>query len=122
MAGLAAERRTDEELQALRDAHARFEAVIDDVDKAASADVEFHGLIAQATQNDLFSVLLASLGDALVEIRRETLASGSGSETIEAHLHILDSIASGDAAGAREAMRDHLLIVERFWARSREED
>ena len=40
MAGLAAERRTDEELQALRDAHARFEAVIDDVDKAASADVD----------------------------------------------------------------------------------
>ena len=117
MAGLAAERRTDDELRAMREAHARFEAFIADVEKAAAADVEFHALIARATQNDLFSVLLGSIGDALIEIRHETLAGGSGQETIDAHVLILDRIAARDAEGARAAMRAHLDTVKRFWAK-----
>ena len=118
MAGLAAERRTDdEELRGMREAHTRFEAFIGDVDKAAAADVEFHALIARATQNDLFSVLLGSIGDALIEIRHETLAGGSGQETIDAHVLILDRIAARDGEGARAAMRAHLDTVKRFWAR-----
>jgi GntR family transcriptional repressor for pyruvate dehydrogenase complex len=116
MAGLAAERRTEEQLQAMRDAHARFEKVIGDVKKAAAVDVEFHALIARATQNDLFSVLLGSIGDALIEIRHKNLASGSGQETIDAHAGILDRIAERDGPGARDAMRQHLETVERFWA------
>lgn len=115
MAGLAAERRTSEELQALRDSHARFVKVIGDVDKATAADVEFHALIARATQNDLFSVLLGSIGDALTEIRHETLAGGSAPATIDAHARILEAIAERDGNGAREAMREHLAIVEHYW-------
>jgi GntR family transcriptional repressor for pyruvate dehydrogenase complex len=118
MAGLAAERRTEEQLEALRDCHRRFEAVIGDIGEATAIDVEFHGLIARATQNDLFSVLLGSIGDALIEIRRDTLASGSGRDTIDAHARILDRIAVRDAEGARTAMREHLDTVERFWEQS----
>jgi GntR family transcriptional regulator, transcriptional repressor for pyruvate dehydrogenase complex len=115
MAGLAAGRRTDEELQAMRECHARFEAVIGDVDKATEIDVEFHALIARATQNDLFSVLLGSIGEALIEVRHETLAGGSGRETIDAHARILDRIAARDGDGARAAMRQHLDTVKQFW-------
>lgn len=121
MAGLAAERRTEDGLQALRHAQTHFESVIDDVDEAAAADVEFHALIAQATHNDLFSILLGSIGDALVEIRRETLSSGSGEETVAAHRRILDAIAVGDADAARKAMRDHLLTVERLAAQQHDD-
>jgi GntR family transcriptional regulator, transcriptional repressor for pyruvate dehydrogenase complex len=116
MAGLAAERRTEEELQAMRDCHARFEAMLGDIDQATAIDVEFHALIARATQNDLFSVLLGSIGDALIEVRHDTLAVGSGQETIDAHARILDRIAAGDEDGARAAMRDHLDTVKQFWA------
>ena len=41
MAGLAAERRTDDELRAMREAHARFEAFSEDVEKAAAATSSF---------------------------------------------------------------------------------
>jgi GntR family transcriptional regulator, transcriptional repressor for pyruvate dehydrogenase complex len=115
MAGLAAQRRTEEQLEAMRACHAHFTSVVDDVSQATAVDVEFHGLIARATQNDLFSMLLGSIGDALIEVRQETLAHGSGQETIEAHARILDRIAASDPEGARAAMRAHLETVERLW-------
>jgi GntR family transcriptional repressor for pyruvate dehydrogenase complex len=115
MAGLAAQRRTEGQLQALRTCHTQFESVIDNVTQATTKDIEFHGLIARATQNDLFPVLLGSIGDALIGVREETLARGSGQETIEAHARILDRIAAGDPDGARAAMRDHLETVEQLW-------
>ena len=116
MAGLAADRRTDEELRALKDAHIHFKSVIDDVEQATVADVEFHNLIARATQNDLFSALLASIGEALIEVRHETLAVGSGKKTLAAHARILARIEDRDAEGARQAMRDHLNTVKQLWA------
>jgi GntR family transcriptional regulator, transcriptional repressor for pyruvate dehydrogenase complex len=115
MAGLAAERRTAEQLQALKKAHAHFKSVVDDVEQATLADVEFHNVIAKATQNDLFSVLLVSIGEALIEVRHETLAVGSGKKTIAAHGRILARIEDRDPEGAREAMRDHLNTVKQLW-------
>lgn len=116
MAALAAERRTEEQLRGLKDAHKRFQSVLNDVDKATLVDVEFHGLIAKATQNDLFSVLLGSIGEALIEVRHETLAVGSGKKTLAAHAKILGAIDRGDPDAARDAMRDHLNTVKQFWA------
>lgn len=115
MAGLAAERRTDDQLRALQAAHKRFQAVLDDVEEATLADVEFHGLIAKATQNELFSALLGSIGEALIHIRRETLAVGSGKKTVAAHAKILAAIKLGNAVAARDAMREHLSTVKEFW-------
>jgi GntR family transcriptional regulator, transcriptional repressor for pyruvate dehydrogenase complex len=117
MAGLAAERRTEEQLSALQGAHKRFNSVLDDVEQATLADVEFHGLIARATQNDLFSVLLASIGEALIEVRHETLAVGSGKKTLQAHAKILAAIERGDSDQAREAMRLHLNTVRDLWSK-----
>jgi GntR family transcriptional regulator, transcriptional repressor for pyruvate dehydrogenase complex len=115
MAGLAAQRRSDEQLRALQDAHKRFQGVLNDVEGATLADVEFHALIAKATGNDLFSALLGSIGEALIEVRRETLAVGSGKKTVAAHAKILAAIKRGDARAAREAMREHLNTVREFW-------
>jgi GntR family transcriptional regulator, transcriptional repressor for pyruvate dehydrogenase complex len=116
MAALAAERRTDEQLQTMRDAHAHFQSVVDNIEEAAHADLEFHAIIARATQNDLFSVLLGSISDALIEIRRENLAGGTGADTVAEHGRILERIAESDPEGARAAMRAHLETVERAWA------
>jgi GntR family transcriptional repressor for pyruvate dehydrogenase complex len=115
MAGLAAERRTDEQLRALQDAHKHFQSVLDDVEAATLADLEFHGLIARATQNELFSALLGSIGGTLIDVRRETLAVGSGKKTVAAHAKILAAIKQGDADAARDAMREHLSTVKQFW-------
>jgi GntR family transcriptional regulator, transcriptional repressor for pyruvate dehydrogenase complex len=116
MAGLAAERRTDDQLRGLLDAHKRFQQALDDVEEATLADLDFHALIGRATQNDLFPALLASIGEALIEVRRETLAGGSGKKTVAAHAKILAAIRRGDAEAAREAMREHLSTVKEFWS------
>ncbi len=108
MAGIAAKRANAADIEALRAIHARFASTHDDVDEAARTDLEFHGTIARATQNELFPILLDSLGAALLQIRQRNLAMGSWEDTIAGHERILERIASGDEAGARDAMRAHL--------------
>jgi GntR family transcriptional repressor for pyruvate dehydrogenase complex len=115
IAALAAERATHEDKAALADSCDRMAAELDDVDRAAQLDVEFHRLIAHATQNDLYVVLLDSIGRPQLEIRRSNIGAGHGQETVEQHRAILAAIADGDAARARDAMSEHLDTVERFW-------
>jgi GntR family transcriptional repressor for pyruvate dehydrogenase complex len=117
MAGLAATRRTEAELAALTQSHALFESVIDQVEEAARVDVEFHATIAEATQNELFQIILSSMSEALIEIRRENLSApgGAGSRTVAEHQRVLDAITERDADAARTAMRDHLESVRKTW-------
>jgi GntR family transcriptional repressor for pyruvate dehydrogenase complex len=114
MAGLAADRRTPEQLAALHEAHERVAELVEgDVEAAAWADVEFHNAIAPATGNELYSMILESIADALIDVRRQLLAAGLGPETIAQHAAILRLIEAGDAAGARAAMHEHLEAVRR---------
>ena len=111
MTGLAAERRTAEDLDALRRALAELgEAVARaDVEAASLADVEFHRAIARATHNDLFVMMLDSIGDVLLEVRRQTLSEpGRFAAVMPAHESIVVAIEAGDPGRAREAMEAHL--------------
>jgi GntR family transcriptional repressor for pyruvate dehydrogenase complex len=118
IAGVAADRANEEDVQGLEDACDRMEAALGDVDRAAELDVEFHRLIADSTQNNLFLVLLDSIGNAQLEIRRSNIGAGHGAETVRQHRAILSGIAAGDSNRARAAMSKHLDTVERFWRRS----
>ncbi len=69
---LAAQRATDEQLAHIHDVGEQMIGVLDDPDAASRADVKFHRAIAEATDNELFLVLLDSLGDVLYETRRAT--------------------------------------------------
>ncbi len=115
MAGVAAERRAEEDIQGLTEACERMEASVDDVEAAAVNDVEFHREIARATHNELYLVLLDAIGDAQLEVRRGNLAAGASGETLAQHRSILEAIVAGDPDRAREAMRAHLDGVERVW-------
>jgi GntR family transcriptional repressor for pyruvate dehydrogenase complex len=119
VAGLAAERATNEDLAKLHAICERMEAE-EDVEAASLHDVEFHRAIAWATHNELHLLLLDSIGDALIEIRRENLAGGSGPDTIALHREILERITARDPEGARRAMRAHLENVEQHWLRRTE--
>jgi GntR family transcriptional repressor for pyruvate dehydrogenase complex len=115
IAGAAAERRTDDDVAAMSEVCGQMEAALDDVEAASLHDLEFHRAIARATHNELYLVLLDSIGRALIDIRRENLSAGSGDETVRLHRAILDRIAAGDVSGARSAMSQHLDSVEQFW-------
>jgi GntR family transcriptional regulator, transcriptional repressor for pyruvate dehydrogenase complex len=114
-AGLAAERARPEDVARLAGSLERMAAVLDDVDRAAAEDVEFHRLVAMATHNELFLVLHDSIRTALVDVRKEVLArSGSRARRaiVGAHRAIHDAIAAADPKAARAAMRAHLAQVE----------
>lgn len=115
IAGLAAERATDDDLARLREVHDRMEREAGDVEAAARDDLEFHRAIARATQNDLYLLLLDSIGSTLIDIRRENLGSGSTPMTLGQHAQVLDRMVARDAAGARKAMATHLEGVAEWW-------
>jgi GntR family transcriptional repressor for pyruvate dehydrogenase complex len=115
IAGLAAERADPEDVAALRAVDDRMQAERADVEAAARDDLEFHRKIARATHNDLYLVLLDSIGGSLFDIRRDNLGSGSAPMTLEQHARVLDRIAAKDPDGAREAMAAHLDGVAAWW-------
>jgi GntR family transcriptional regulator, transcriptional repressor for pyruvate dehydrogenase complex len=75
-------------------------------------DTEFHKLIAQSTQNQVYVILIEVLIEILVSQRRSELESAVTEETlnraIKEHRAISDAIANGDALSAAESMRLHL--------------
>ena len=114
LAGLAAERASEDDVASLREIHARMQDEASDFDAAARDDLEFHRLIARATQNELFLLLLDSIGSSLIDIRRSNFVSGSIPMTLHQHEAILERIAAHDPGGARAAMNTHLDGVASF--------
>jgi GntR family transcriptional repressor for pyruvate dehydrogenase complex len=118
IAGCAAERAIVRDLEALEASCDAFAAALDDVEAISELDVEFHRLIAQATHNPLFVVLLDSIGDVLLDVRRATMGiTGRPERGLKHHRAILDRIRDRDADGARAAMREHLEDSEKAWRR-----
>jgi GntR family transcriptional repressor for pyruvate dehydrogenase complex len=112
-AGLAAERASAAELDALREAAGRFVLGLSAED-AAVADVEFHRQIATATGNEFFEALLDSIREILLAVQLPTLAEPKIVRgAMRAHAKILAQIEAGDSEGARDAMREHLRMAER---------
>ena len=115
IAGLAAERATEDDLDRMRAVHERMRRETGDVEAAARDDLEFHRVIARATQNDLYLLLMDSIGSTLIDIRRENLGSGAAPMTLSQHEQVLGRIAARNAAGARAAMAAHLEGVAVWW-------
>jgi len=120
VAGLAAERGTPGQVETLRLLHTRLCDLTEgtDLETLAVADVEFHRHLARMTGNGLHLLMLDSIGDVLLEIRRETVANRDDSlAAILAHGRILERVADRAPAGAREAMRIHLEQAFSEWDR-----
>lgn len=118
IAGLAAERASNAEIEHLTGICDRMETVLEDAGAASREDLEFHRILALSTHNELFDLLLNAVGGPLLEIRRETFAlEGRPAVALASHREILGQVAARDVAGARRAMRRHLQDVEEVWER-----
>lgn len=116
MTAAAARRATREDLEALAELVRRLSEVEDDAEAAARLDVEFHRGIAKATHNDLFVVMLDSIGDVLLDIRLSAFRAKPTLEyAIRAHSEILEGLERRDVRQACAAMRAHLETADRVW-------
>ena len=117
-AGLAAARRTEANLQAIRQALGAFETALKGGQDAVGQDFQFHLEIARATQNRHFIELMGTLGGSMIPRARLSGAVAGPAATPERHDYlmrinaehqsVLDAIVHQDVEGARAAMRTHL--------------
>lgn len=114
MAHLAAERRTDDDLAAMRVALDAMEAS-HDVDGSVAADTAFHAAIARATGNVYYTRFTDFLGVRLVPSRRLYLLTDDpavhsvyAASINRDHLAIYAGIEARDTARARKAARAHM--------------
>ena len=128
-AAIASQRRTPQNLQALREALNAFAEAVEAGRDAVTADYQFHVEIARATQNPHFASLMGTLGSMIIPRARLAPAALVGGKPNEGapdreaveqerrqylrrvnaeHESIFDALASQDAEGARAAMRTHL--------------
>jgi GntR family transcriptional repressor for pyruvate dehydrogenase complex len=118
VAGLAAERRTDEDLGLLKAELDEMERVIADADAASMEDLQFHRELARCTDNEFFLVALDALVAPLLQVRRSTFGPGGRiHEALAEHTAIFERVSARDPEGAREAMRTHLQGIETTWER-----
>jgi GntR family transcriptional repressor for pyruvate dehydrogenase complex len=110
-AGLAAERRTPDELEALRDIVAAM-AAEDDPEAWVALDSGFHVAIARASHNQVFEDVVSNIRDALAH-QSETLNMVTDRQhaSDREHQQILAAVEAGDAEEARAAMSRHLHAV-----------
>ncbi len=111
IAGIAAERRSEEDLLDLRTQLETLKQLKEgDDDAYVRCDIGFHMGLARAAHNDYFVLLLDSLNEMMIESRRLALKlPKTQARTYRYHKAIFDAIAQQDIEGAREAMRKHLV-------------
>jgi DNA-binding FadR family transcriptional regulator len=114
-AGLAAQRRTPEDLAAMRAALDAFTEALEAGRDAVSADFQFHLQIMRATRNRHFPNLMLTLGTMMIPRARldPTAAADDARQSYlrrvnAEHESIYDAIANRDAEAARAAVRTHL--------------
>jgi DNA-binding FadR family transcriptional regulator len=110
-AQLAAERRTQHDIDAMFERIERMKAAHAKADVAAfvAADLEFHNVVLRAADNRILVAALLPLTQLLAETRSETSAFGEIREhAIAEHTAVVEAIASGDRFAARDAMAGHM--------------
>lgn len=107
IAALAAGKADRQVVDALRENYRQHQSIAD-ADCAAALDVEFHFLLAKATQNPLivqvYTVFMKVFEENMCEIVRKMGVAGA----MEYHRQIIDAVEKGDAGAARTVMLEHI--------------
>lgn len=110
-AGLAARRRTEQQLEAMTRI-VEHHAGISDVVEWVEDDLAFHVALAEATGNELQAKWIADLRQLQFEQSVQMAGIGGGvAAPDEEHRAILDAVRRQDEQGAREAMAEHLRLI-----------
>jgi DNA-binding FadR family transcriptional regulator len=110
LARLAAQRRSAEDIQRLRDLNAEMERAVDDRNQFAAVNVDWHNAVAAASGNDLLAAFLYSIsyGVAVSTVAEEYDTPDLRREVMRAHERIIVAIEAGDGDSAFRRMERHL--------------
>lgn len=110
-----ATRRQRDVLAGLLDA---YDAAGDDLDACVRLDLAFHRALVQASHNELFGVVLASIDELLAKARRASLRRSGVKPASASHRRILKAVLSGQPAAAGRAMERHLAQTRAYLTQS----
>jgi len=115
VAGLCAQRATDQDLRILEKIVREMKVAIDRGGEGfKELDLSFHLAIAAASQNDVLAELLKHIRDGLQELITKSLLLPAGTElAYKQHRAILEVLKQRNPARARQAMRTHLRAFQR---------
>jgi GntR family transcriptional repressor for pyruvate dehydrogenase complex len=109
-ARLAASRRTETDIEALRACLAERDSARGTDARFVEADLAFHRAVVAAAHNpllaEMFDSFAAVLREALIAIRSDQAVQGPDADA--AHARLAAAIEAGDAAAAAQATHDHL--------------
>ncbi len=111
IAGLAAERRGDDDLAALAHSLSRMEAEAHangDITAFVDADVAFHLQLAAAAGNSALRDVLSSIQALLRAWIGRVIGEGHRESSYQEHVPILAAVAARDVPGAESAMAAHM--------------
>lgn len=119
LASLAAERRTEDDLQKIDAAIAAMQADIEQGGRGVEGDELFHAAVTGAGKSSLLEKMMHEISDLILETRIESLAQpGRPQASLEGHRAIAEAIRSSDPQGAARAMREHITLVSNVeWLR-----
>jgi GntR family transcriptional repressor for pyruvate dehydrogenase complex len=113
-ARLAAQRRTEEQMEAIATAHKRFARGADDGHLDPDIDLAFHARIAEASGNGFYLDVLDAIHESIIGFMRLTLnLTRTGSKqraqrVVDEHAAIVSAVREQDPERARIAMQFHL--------------
>jgi GntR family transcriptional repressor for pyruvate dehydrogenase complex len=108
-ARLAAQRRTDADLEAMRAALERMRAEIEAGEAGIEGDAAFHLAIVDAAQKEVLAAVFEQLTPAAAQSSQASLVRpGQPPRSLREHEQVLDAVIAGDAEGSELAMRLHV--------------
>ncbi len=120
-ARLAAQRRSQGELERLQEYYQKMVAAADDRKRFAKTDHTFHKQIALSTHNPVIIKIYEAVEVFFVSQQLQIVDyQGAVQRGISDHAEILEAIAAGDHLEAARAMRSHMKHTQRAIAESHE--
>jgi GntR family transcriptional repressor for pyruvate dehydrogenase complex len=113
LASLAAERRTDDDLDKLRRTLARMQAAMGVPQEWCLHEVHFHDCIVKAARNAVMATIMEMLSRMLIESRKETVRLlDDYPASYRSHEAVFLEIEAQHPEGAALAMHEHFVIME----------
>lgn len=118
-AGLAAQRRSPEQLEAIHQALQQLQQDVVQGNLGGEADLQFHFAVAEAAHNSFLLKLMNTVGDIMSRVLSAILHilyqnPDNPPRIIREHQAIYTAIQNGDPTGARRAMLEHLTNAEEY--------